>query len=75
MMCPKCRLKNTSHISETHYVCNNPNCVDDNGNRTQFIFFVDANIKFPSNQIFADRQKNEFFRKPYLKIENDGVKI
>ena len=74
MQCPKCMKNDTTIISDTHYVCNDPTCIDENGNRTQFKFVPDTKVRFPFNQIFVDRQTQEFFRKPYLKIENTGVR-
>ena len=69
MQCPRCMKNNTTIISNTHYVCNEPTCTDDNGNRTQFRFVPDSEVRFPYNQIFVDKQPHEFFRKPYLDIE------
>lgn len=74
MKCPKCMKDNTTIISNTHYVCNDPKCVDDDGNRIQFKFITDKKIKFPYNQIFIDRNVEKFFRKPYLEIEMTGIK-
>ena len=68
MQCPRCYGIDVSAVGDTHYVCNNPNCVDDNGRRTQFIFITDEYIRFPFNQIFVGRKTQEFFRKPYLKL-------
>ena len=70
MQCPRCFNDNTSIINNSHYVCNNPNCVDENGNRTQFYFVPDENIMFPYNQIFINRNKNEFYRKQLLKMRS-----
>ena len=72
MKCPKCLGDNTSPISNTHYVCNNPICVNDDGSRVQFKFIPDKKINFPYNQIFVNRQTNEFYRKPYLELEFTG---
>jgi len=74
MLCPKCMTNNTTLISDTHYVCNNPDCSNDDGSRVQFKFVIDNKINFPYNQIFINRQKQEFYTKPYLKIENTGIK-
>lgn len=73
MKCPKC-ASDSEPISNSHYVCRNTNCIDDQGNRTQFTVNYDTEIKFPYNQIFANRKANEFYRKPYLKIEMNGVR-
>ena len=70
MKCPKCMKDNTTIISNTHYVCNEPTCIDDDGNRTQFRLVKDEKIRFPSNQLFVNRQKDEFYRKPYLNVES-----
>ena len=72
MQCPKCMKGDTTSISGTHYVCNNSTCINDNGNRTQFKFIPDNYIRFPYNQIFTKRQKQEFYRKPYLELELVG---
>lgn len=72
MRCPKCMQENVSMVGNTHYICNTPNCVDQNGNRTQFIYVQDEKIKFPYNQIFINRSINEFYRKPYLEIASSG---
>lgn len=74
MKCPKCMKDDTTIISNSHYVCNDPKCIDDKGNRTQFRFITDKKVKFPYNQIFVNRQVHEFFRKPYLEIEMNGIK-
>ena len=74
MKCPKCMKDNTTLISNSHYVCNDPNCINDDGSRVQFKFINDEKIRFPYNQIFVNRQKHEFFRKPYLEIESAGSK-
>lgn len=75
MKCPRCMKDDTTIVSNSHYVCNDPSCVDNDGNRTQFKFIPDTMIRFPFNQIFVDRQKNEFFRMPYLEIQSSGVKV
>ena len=74
MKCPRCMNDNTSQILDSHYVCNNPECVDENGNRTQFKFIIDKKVKFPFNQIFVDRLTQEFYKKPYLEIKDTGNK-
>ena len=74
MQCPRCMKNDTTLISNSHYVCNNPDCTSDEGDRTQFKFITDSKIRFPYNQIFVNRIKSEFYRKPYLKIENTGIK-
>lgn len=68
MTCPKCMQSNVSIVGNTHYICNTPNCVDLNGNRTQFQYIEDDKVHFPFNQIFVNHTKKDFFRKPYLKI-------
>ena len=72
MKCPKCFGDDISIIGESHYVCNNPLCSDINGNRVQFRLVIDDKVRFPYNQIFVDRTKNEFYRKPYLQLEEVG---
>lgn len=69
MTCPKCGNESTM-IGNSHYMCTNVECVDDNKRRTQFVFEPDKEVEFPSNQIFKDRQKDQFFRKPYLQINH-----
>lgn len=75
MQCPKCLSDNVTIIGNTHYVCNNPDCVDQDGNRTQFKLIQDEKINFPYNQIFLDRSISSFYRKPYLKINDPGNPI
>lgn len=74
MQCPRCMKEDTSPIGVSHFVCNNLNCVDDKGNRTQFRFIEDKKICFPYNQIFMNRSRSEFYRKPYLELEAIGEK-
>lgn len=71
MQCPKCMGEDVSIIGTSHYVCNNPNCINGNG-RTQFRLIEDDRVYFPYNQIFVNRGKQEFFRKPYLQLESVG---
>jgi len=73
MQCPRCFKDNVSAVGDTHYICNDPNCVDDSGKRTQFKFVEDEKVHFPYNQIFITRKKSEFYRKPYLKLSRVGV--
>lgn len=73
MQCPKCFGEDITPIGSSHYVCNNPNCVE-NGKRTQFRVIEDDKVRFPYNQIYVNRSKDKFYRKPYLKLENVGVK-
>lgn len=73
MQCPKCFGTDVSPIGTSHYVCNNPNCTLDNGSRTQFRAVEDTKVRFPYNQIFVNRGKDEFIRKPYLEIKSVGV--
>lgn len=68
MQCPRCMKEDVTAISDSHYVCNNPDCFDDSHNRTQFVVVRDGRVRFPYNQIFVDRDKSEFFRKPYLQL-------
>lgn len=73
MQCPRCFKEDVSAVGDTHYVCNNPDCVDDSGNRTQFRVVNDDKVHFPYNQIFVSRGVHEFYRKPYLKLGSIGV--
>lgn len=68
MICPKCFNDNVTPIGDSHYMCNNPECCAREGKNVQFNVVQDKKIKFPYNQIFVDRLKNEFFRKPYLQL-------
>jgi len=72
--CPRCMKCDSTIISDTHYLCNDPNCVSETGERTQFLHIPDKKVHFPYNQIFVDRPVEEFYRKPYLPIETTGVK-
>ena len=66
MICPRCMKDDTTPVGNTHYVCNDETCVDENGKRTQFQFIEDQKICFPANVIYRDKGKQNFFRKPYL---------
>lgn len=66
MQCPRCFGTDVSLVGDSHYVCNRPDCVDDQGKRTQFKVVEDDRVRFPYNQIFVNRKKSDFFRKPYL---------
>ena len=72
MQCPRCFKTDVSLISDDRYVCNNPDCVDDEGKRTQFYIIYDEKIEFPYNQIFANREKRLFYKKPYWKVKDPG---
>ena len=72
MTCPICKTNNVSIVGNSHYICNNPTCVDNNGSRTQFYLEEDSRVRFPYNQIFVNRSKNNFYRKPYLKLSSVG---
>ena len=73
MKCPRCFQSDVSLVSDTHYVCNNPTCVDDDGNRTQFYIKYDEKIEFPYNQIFVGRDKSLFYKKPYWNVTDAGL--
>lgn len=73
MNCPRCMKDNVTPIGDSHYVCNNQNCMDDAGNRTQFQLIPDDYIRFPDNQIYVNRDKHEFYQKPYLTIDPVGM--
>ena len=68
MQCPRCYGTNVSAVGNTHYVCNNTNCVDSKGRRTQFRMVTDDYVRFPYNQIFIGRALDNFYRKPYLEL-------
>lgn len=73
MICPKCFSENVTPISDSHYICNNPECEEKNGTKIQFQHILDEKIRFPYNQIFVNRSKSEFFRKPYLELQTVGL--
>lgn len=73
MICPKCLGTNVSPVGTTHYICNNPDC-SNNGAKTQFMFVVDEKVHFPYNQIYVNRSRQDFFRKPYLQLASAGSK-
>ena len=77
--CPRCFSINKNDpknpygvtIVGDHYFCENPECgiMDEDGHiikRTQFKLVEDEKIKFPYNEIFIGRRKDEFYRKPYI---------
>mgnify|MGYP000004337698 FL=1 len=68
--CPRCGSTDISPVGTTHYVCNNPTCVDEHGDRTQFQKIDDTVIQFPENIIFNGRNKSEFYKLPYLQLKN-----
>ena len=70
MICPRCLRNSGQNVNNTHYVCNRSECVDSNNKRTQFKFINDSKLYFPYNVIFPKRSIKEFYRKPYL-IIND----
>lgn len=72
MKCPRCFNEDISIIGESHYVCNNPLCVNKDGSKVQFQVVKDKKVNFPFNQIFVNRIRDEFYRKPYLQLENVG---
>ena len=69
LYCPRCGTTDISPVGTTHYVCNNPKCLDENGERTQFQKIDDTEIEFPYNIIFNGRNKTEFYKVPYLKLK------
>lgn len=71
MICPKCLGNNITPVGTTHYICNNPGC-ENNGTKTQFRLVVDDHVRFPYNQIFVSRSKQEFIRQPYLSLSSKG---
>ena len=44
MKCPRCFKDDTTLVNNDHYICNDPSCVDDNGNRTEFSKKIDDKI-------------------------------
>lgn len=72
MQCPRCFQSDVSIVGDSHYVCNNPECVDDDGKRTQFYIAYDDHKRFPYSQIFMFRPITSFYRKPYLKVADAG---
>ena len=64
MTCPKCMKSDSVVFSgDSHYVCR-----EGIGCGSQFEIIYDKKIHFPYNVMFNDRQKHEFFRKPYLQL-------
>lgn len=68
MICPRCMNDSGQNVNDTHYVCNRSECVDLNNKRTQFKCINDQILMFPYNVIFPKRLLKEFYRKPYLVI-------
>lgn len=66
MICPHCFHDDVSPVGDTHYICNNPDCRDENGNKTQFRIIMDDWIHFPYNIIFSTHNVNEFYRDKYV---------
>lgn len=73
MQCPRCMKESAQMVGSSHYICTDPKCKSPDGSRTQFQVKVDDTIRFPYNQIFVGHSRTEFFRKPYLKLEDVGV--
>lgn len=73
MKCPRCFKTDVSPVGDTHYVCNNIECVDEHGNRTQFCVKQDDRVRFPYNQIFVGRDPKLFYRKPYWVVTDVGL--
>jgi len=67
-VCPKCHRDDFITTSgDNHYVCTYDDCPKmESGVRSQFHFREDEQLRFPYNIIFSNRQKNEFFRVPYI---------
>ena len=78
MICPKC-FGTAKNVGDTHYICQNSrkghdkeeDCFYDN-KPTQFKVVDDNYVRFPYNQMFINRSKHDFYRKPYLQLENVG---
>lgn len=76
LICPKCFSTDANGnkytvtcVNGSHYICDNPNCKNDEGNRVEFQIVEDDKIYFPDNQIFVTREKEKFYRKPYLQVK------
>lgn len=76
MECPKCmRSEFVQPNGESHYICVTDD-TDTAGCGTQFHVNEDKAIRFPQSVIFPRRNKNQFFRKPYLDLNPiEEVKI
>jgi len=73
MTCPICFSEEfVTPIGMSHYICNNPSC-NNNGKIVQFHSIEDDKVRFPYNQIFVNRKKSEFYRKPYLELSPVGI--
>ena len=75
--CPRCGKKEFIQDMGDHFICTNPNCTnygdpEDLLPIVEFQIIEDEVKHFPYNQIFPDRDKSEFYRKPYLEIRNQG---
>lgn len=73
LKCPRCGGTSITPVGTTHYLCNNPNCVSDDGSRTQFTLEEDDKVCFPYNQIYVRRGKHQFYKTPYLKLKVEGI--
>lgn len=71
MRCPKCFQDNVVDVG-THYVCQNPDCHNEENGKVQFRVVNDSAIHFPYSQIFRRRKLIEFYRKPYLQVASAG---
>ena len=70
LSCPKCmRSKFVSTVGETHYICVEDPEEEETGCGLQFEFIEDPYIQFPQNMVFANRNKEEFYRKEYIKLK------
>lgn len=65
IVCPKCMGNDITPVGTSHYVCNNPDCIE-NGKHTQFKIVEDTKIKFPYNQMYINRGKQNFYRNMYI---------
>lgn len=70
-ICPKCMRSEFVELAVgyTHHICViDPNTEEETGCGSQYTFEPDKKIMFPYNVIFANRNPEEIFRKPYLQL-------
>lgn len=79
--CPHCGSEDVTYVGPYYiydedserelpsYICNH--CRID-GRKPQFYLDIDLVVQFPYNQIFVNRQRENFYREPYIKIKNVG---
>lgn len=69
--CPKCGSIEIKKIGNTHYICNNQNCIN-NKKPIQFKVEYDNKKIFPYNFIFPNRDIKEFYKLPYFNSPSVG---